>query len=243
VGDPRHPAVRAQLGVAPQVLALYEMLTGEENLHFFGEVYGLSGTRLTERVRWSLDFVGLTDRARDFVNTYSGGMKRRMNLASALVHDPQLVLLDEPTVGVDPQSRNQIFENILALKQLGRTLIYTTHYMEEAERLCDRVAIIEHGRIIDVDTPGELVRRHCPERTIVLATDHPAAEDAFRRIARVQSVTRASGYVTIAGHGDELVMDVINCLSETQLKVTDFRTVTPSLEDVFLKLTGHSIRD
>ena len=167
-GNPRDPAVRARLGVAPQALALYEMLTGEENLRFFGEVYGLSGSRLSERVRWSLEFVGLTDRARDRVHTYSGGMKRRLNLASALVHDPQLILLDEPTVGVDPQSRNQIFENILALKRLGRTLIYTTHYMEEAERLCDRVAIIDKGRLLSIGTVPQLLEAHGVKPKMVL---------------------------------------------------------------------------
>ena len=219
VGDPRHPAVRAQLGVAPQVLALYEMLTGEENLHFFGEVYGLSGTRLTERVRWSLDFVGLTDRARDFVNTYSGGMKRRMNLAAALVHDPQLVLLDEPTVGVDPQSRNQIFENILALKQLGRTLIYTTHYMEEAERLCDRVAIIDQGRLLALGTVPELLATHGGRPTLVAQTD--------RGERRIETADPLSELNRLAATGT----------------VQSFHLERATLEQVFLHLTGRSLRD
>ena len=151
-GNPRDPAVRARLGVAPQALALYDMLTGEENLRFFGEVYGLSGSRLARARALGLDFVGLTDRARDRVAHLLGRHEAALNLAAALVHDPQLILLDEPTVGVDPQSRNQIFDNILALKQLGRTLIYTTHYMEEAERLCDRVAIVDKGRLLALGT-------------------------------------------------------------------------------------------
>ncbi|MDO8677693.1 MAG: ABC transporter ATP-binding protein [Acidobacteriota bacterium] len=142
LGNPMEPAVRQRIGVATQAVALYEQLSGEENLRFFGEVYGLSGATLSSRVAWCLDFVGLTDRKGDRVGTYSGGMKRRLNLAAALVHEPDLLLLDEPTVGVDPQSRNKIFENIETLHREGRTIIYTTHYMEEAERLGDRTAYI-----------------------------------------------------------------------------------------------------
>ena len=167
-GSPTRPAVRQAIGVAPQTLALYELLSGEENLRFFGEVYGLAGARLAERVTWSLEFVGLGDRRRDRVSTYSGGMKRRLNLAGALVHDPELILLDEPTVGVDPQSRHQIFENILALKRLGRTLIYTTHYMEEAQRLCDRVAIIDKGRLLSIGTVQQLLDAHEVKPKMVL---------------------------------------------------------------------------
>jgi ABC-2 type transport system ATP-binding protein len=167
-GRPTDPSVRRSIGVAPQALSLYELLSGEENLRFFGEVYGLGGARLTERVGWSLDFVGLVDRRRNRVATYSGGMKRRLNLAAALVHDPELILLDEPTVGVDPQSRHLIFENILALKRLGRTVIYTTHYMEEAERLCDRVAIIDKGRLLALGSVPQLLDAHGVKPKMVL---------------------------------------------------------------------------
>jgi ABC-2 type transport system ATP-binding protein len=155
--SPTNPGVRRKIGVAPQALALYDLLSGEENLRFIGELYDLPGALLRERVHWALAFVGLVDRRRDRVDTYSGGMKRRLNLAAALIHDPELVLLDEPTAGVDPQSRNQIFDNILGLKQLGRTVIYTTHYMEEAERLCDRIAIIDRGRLLALGTVQELL--------------------------------------------------------------------------------------
>jgi ABC-2 type transport system ATP-binding protein len=176
-GDPTDAAVRGVIGVAPQALALYELLTGEENLRFFGEVYGLAGGMLTERVRWSLEFVGLTERRRDRVGTYSGGMKRRLNLAAALVHDPRLILLDEPTVGVDPQSRHQIFANILALKALGRTIIYTTHYMEEAERLCDRVAIVDKGKLLALGTVPQLLDAHGVKPKMVL--QGATLEDVF----------------------------------------------------------------
>ena len=176
-GDPTDAAIRQAIGVAPQALALYDLLSGEENLRFFGEVYGLAGARLAERVASSLDFVGLTDRQRDRVGTYSGGMKRRLNLAAALVHDPQLILLDEPTVGVDPQSRHQIFENIRELKRLGRTVVYTTHYMEEAERLCDRVAIIDRGKLLALGPVAELVEAHGVKPKLVL--QGATLEDVF----------------------------------------------------------------
>jgi ABC-2 type transport system ATP-binding protein len=159
-GQPTNPQVRRALGIAPQALALYDLLSGEENLQFFADVYGLPSAQRAERVRWALEFVGLTDRRRDRVVTYSGGMKRRLNLAAALIHDPELILLDEPTVGVDPQSRRQIFDNILALKSLGRTIVYTTHYMEEAERLCDRVAIIDQGKLLALGSVQQLLDAH-----------------------------------------------------------------------------------
>ena len=158
--DPTRPAVRLKIGVAPQPIALYDELTAQENLEFFGKLYGLGGDRLKERVEMALEFSGLTSRRKDRVATYSGGMQRRLNLVCGILHDPPVILLDEPTVGVDPQSRNLIFENIEALKRLGRTIVYTTHYMEEAQRLCDRVAIVDQGKILALDTVEALLRRH-----------------------------------------------------------------------------------
>jgi len=158
--DPTRSAVRARLGVAPQALAIYDDFSAEENLAFFGGLYGLTGSRLRERVDYALELSGLTARRRDRVSTYSGGMQRRLNLVCGLLHDHPVILLDEPTVGVDPQSRNLIFDNIEALKREGRTILYTTHYMEEAERLCDRVAIVDQGRILALDTVQALVRAH-----------------------------------------------------------------------------------
>ena len=179
-GAPTDPRVRRSIGVAPQSLALYELLSGDENLRFFGEVYGLTGTTLAARVQWALDFVGLADRRRDRVAAYSGGMKRRLNLAAALVHDPELILLDEPTVGVDTQSRNQILENILTLKRLGRTVIYTTHYMEEAERLCDRIAVIDQGKLLALGTVQELLDAQGVKPTLVL--QGATLEEVFLRL-------------------------------------------------------------
>ncbi len=150
-------AVKARVGLVPQEIALYQELSGLDNLKFFGRLYGLSGARLGRAIASALETVGLADRATDTVSEYSGGMKRRLNLAAGLHHDPDILVLDEPTVGVDPQSRNHIFENVERLNAAGMTVIYTTHYMEEAQRLCDRVAIIDNGRLVALDTPRNLI--------------------------------------------------------------------------------------
>jgi ABC-2 type transport system ATP-binding protein len=154
-----------------------------------------------------------------------------------------VVFLDELTTGLDPQSRRAIWDLVRGIRERGKTVFLTTHLMEEAERLCDRVAIIEHGRIIDMDSPDKLVNRHCPERTVVLTTNDPLAEARFRAIPGVEAVDCTDFRFTIRGRGDDLVSEVIHCLSENRIRVTDFRTILPNLEDVFLKLTGHSIRE
>ncbi len=166
-GTPESPQIRAKIGVAPQALSIYEDLSADENLNFFGKIQRLASSEINERVDWSLDFVGLSDRRKDRVKTFSGGMKRRLNLAIALVHDPPLLLLDEPTVGVDPQSRNAIFDNIESLRKEGRTIIYTTHYIEEAERLCDRVGIMDHGKLLALDTVRGLIDAHGGKTTVI----------------------------------------------------------------------------
>lgn len=218
-GSPRQSAVRRALGVAPQALALYEALSVEENLRFFGRVQGLSGTPLRDRVAWALDFAALGDRRRDRAAVLSGGMKRRLNLAAALVHDPALVLLDEPTVGVDPQSRNSILDRILQLRGLGRAVVYTTHYMEEAARICDRVAIVDHGRVLALGTVDELVVRHGGEPTLVVR-----AGGAERRIATRDPAGELARILAAGG-------------------VDDFRVERADLEAVFLNLTGRRLRD
>jgi ABC-2 type transport system ATP-binding protein len=175
--------------------------------------------------------------------TLSGGQKQRLFIALALINNPELVFLDELTTGLDPQARRAIWELVRGIRERGKTVFLTTHLMEEAERLCDRVAIIEHGRIIDIDTPQSLVNRHCPDRTVILATVDRRAADCFQAIPRVEAVICSDSQFTIRGRGDDLVTEVIHCLSENRIRVTDFRSVLPNLEDVFLKLTGHSIRD
>jgi ABC-2 type transport system ATP-binding protein len=218
-GSPHRPDVRRTIGVATQALALYDELTGEENLSFFGKLQGLTGRRLAERVGWALEFVALADRRRDRVKTYSGGMKRRLNIAVAVIHDPPLLLLDEPTVGVDPQSRNAIFENILALRKQGRTVVYTTHYMEEAQRLCDRVGIIDHGRLLALDTVERLIAVH-GGKSILLAE-------------------RTSGEVRV--ETDDPLAELLRLQKEGPLQ--RFRVERPDLERVFLHLTGRELRD
>jgi ABC-2 type transport system ATP-binding protein len=153
------------------------------------------------------------------------------------------VFLDELTTGLDPQARRAIWDLVRGIRERGKTVFLTTHLMEEVERLCDRVAIIEHGRIVDVDKPQNLVNRHCPERSVILETDDPNAAERFRALPQVETVTCSGQEITIRGRGDDLVTEVIRCLSENRIRVTDFRTVLPNLEDVFLKLTGRSIRD
>ena len=190
-----------------------------------------------------LEQLGLTEKRDTWFMNLSGGQKQRLFIALALINDPEVVFLDELTTGLDPQSRRAIWELVRGIRERGKTVFLTTHLMEEAERLCDRVAIIEHGRIIDIDRPENLVKRHCPERTVILATDDPAAEERFRAIPRVEAVNRSDSQFTIRGRNDDLVTEVIHCLSENRIRVTDFRTILPNLEDVFLKLTGHSIRD
>jgi ABC-2 type transport system ATP-binding protein len=190
-----------------------------------------------------LDQLGLVEKRNAWFMTLSGGQKQRLFIALALINDPEVVFLDELTTGLDPQSRRAIWELVRGIRARGKTVFLTTHLMEEAERLCDRVAIIEHGRVIDIDAPQNLVNRHCPERSVVLATDDPNAAERFRTIPRVETVSRNGLHLTILGRGDDLVTAVIHCLSENRIRVTDFRTVLPNLEDVFIKLTGHSIRD
>jgi ABC-2 type transport system ATP-binding protein len=219
LGSPANPEVRARIGVAPQALSLYETLSAEENLAFLGRVYGLHGKALIERIDWALDFVGLTDRRRGPVRGFSGGMKRRLNLAGAIIHDPELVLLDEPTVGVDPQSRNAIFEKILELRRLGRTIVYTTHYMEEAERLCDRVGIMDRGKMLALDTVPALL-----------------AKLGGRPVLIVES------------NGGEERIETDDPLAELNRrfqsgKMDRFRLERANLEHVFLHLTGKTLRD
>jgi ABC-2 type transport system ATP-binding protein len=190
-----------------------------------------------------LEQLGLTDKRGAWFMNLSGGQKQRLFIALALINDPEVVFLDELTTGLDPQSRRAIWDLVRGIRDRGKTVFLTTHLMEEAERLCDRVAIIEHGRIIDIDSPNRLVDKHCPERSVALTTENPIAAERFRAIPGVDAVICNDKRITIRGRGDDLVTEVIDCLSENRIRVTDFRTILPNLEDVFLKLTGHSIRE
>jgi ABC-2 type transport system ATP-binding protein len=239
--DPFRQVYKLQdrIGVQLQQAQLQKRIKVWEAVDLWASLYrkkAVDGERLLAQL-------GLTDKRDAWFMNLSGGQKQRLFIALALINDPEVVFLDELTTGLDPQSRRAIWELVRGIRERGKTVFLTTHLMEEAERLCDRVAIIEHGRIIDIDTPEGLVARHCPERTVVLASDDPRAEERFRLIPGVQSVVRADLRFTIRGGSDDLVTAVIHCLSENRIRVTDFRTILPNLEDVFLKLTGHSIRE
>jgi len=239
--DPFRQVYKLQdrIGVQLQQAQLQKRIKVWEAVDLWASLYrkkAVDGERLLAQL-------GLTDKRHGWFMNLSGGQKQRLFIALALINDPEVIFLDELTTGLDPQSRRAIWELVRGIRERGKTVFLTTHLMEEAERLCDRVAIIEHGRIIDIDAPERLVARHCPERTVVLATDDPRVEERLRAIPGVQSVVRADLRFTIRGSGDDLVTEVIHCFSENRIRVTDFRTILPNLEDVFLKLTGHSIRD
>jgi len=241
-------ALRLRVGLVPQDLALYDELSAAANLELFGGLYGLTGQTLNGRINDALQLVGLADRRRDRVRSFSGGMKRRLNIAGALLHDPDLVLLDEPTVGVDPQSRNAIFENLEELKRRGKTLLYTTHYMEEAERLCDRIVIMDHGRVIADDTVTGLYNRLPASRAALLTLAGPPLTPA--QLARVAAVAGISAAVVTEG-GIRIDTDdfgaplgrVCELLGAAGLRITAVSSGTTSLEEVFIALTGRALRD
>jgi ABC-2 type transport system ATP-binding protein len=238
--DPFRDVYRLQnrIGVQLQQAQLQKRIKVWEAVDLWASLYStpVDGNRLLEQL-------GLSNKRDAWFMTLSGGQKQRLFIALALINDPEVVFLDELTTGLDPQSRRAIWDLVRGIRDRGKTVFMTTHLMEEAERLCDRVAIIEHGKIIDMGSPDELVRRHCPVRTVMLATGNALAEEQLGTIPSLEAVARQDGRFTIQGRGDDFVTEVIQCLSENRIRVTDFRTVLPNLEDVFLKLTGHSIRD
>ncbi len=231
-------ALQQRIGVQFQEAQLQKRIKVKEAVKLWAALYRtpINGDRLLEQL-------GLADKRNAWFMTLSGGQKQRLFIALALINDPELVFLDELTTGLDPQARRAIWDLVRTIRARGKTVFLTTHLMEEAERLCDRVAIIDHGRIIDVAAPAALVRKHCPERTVIVTTEDVAAGDHFRAIPRVASVARHGLRYTIEGCDEDLVTHVIHCLAEHRMRVIDFRAELPTLEDVFLKLTGHSIRD
>jgi ABC-2 type transport system ATP-binding protein len=239
-------AVKRAIGVVPQDIALYPDLNALENLRFFGRMYDIPKARLEQRIADLLQLVGLTEHARRRVEHYSGGMKRRLNLAVGLLSEPRFLMLDEPTVGVDPQSRNAIFENIHALNQEGLTILYTTHYMEEAELLCHRVAIMDEGRIIALDTPQNLIN------TLGTGLIHIGVKDELddEMLARLQALPQVKTVLhrdnTLAFEtvdAQRALLEIIGLFNETDTVMTSLEILEPNLENVFIQLTGKQLRD
>ena len=250
--------VKHLIGIVPQDLALYPTLSARENLHFFGEMYGMGGKRLAGRIESVLEVVAMTERANDAIQSCSGGMKRRINLAVGLINSPRILFLDEPTVGVDPQSRNHIFESVQRLnREEDMTILYTTHYMEEAERLCQRIAIIDHGKIIALDTPKNLVAML--GGGILHIGLAKMDEDLCQQISQLSQV-RAASYLPQSepevGHeenkrailkiearqANEAMLQVIQVCNRMDSEILSLETLAPNLETVFLHLTGKSLR-
>ena len=236
-------AAKARLGLVPQDLAIYEDLTAIQNLRYFGSLYGLAGARLHERIAWALDVVGLSDRAREPAKRFSGGMKRRLNLAAGLLHEPELLVLDEPTVGVDPQSRNHIFETVKRLHAAGTAIIYTSHYMEEVEALCDRVAIIDHGAIVADGTIAELVARHAGKgiRIELAGSDDARIEAAVAAASTFGEVTRDGAVLRVVPRDG--LGTIIGAVERTGATIARIESREANLETAFLALTGRALRD
>lgn len=235
-------AARALVGWVPQELALYPLLTARENLDTLGRYQGLGGEKLAEAIAWCLEWAGLADRANSLTKTLSGGMKRRLNLAAGVIHRPRLVLLDEPTVGVDPQSRNRIFEMIEKLRREGATVIYTTHYMEEAERLCDRIAILDHAHIIAEGTRDELITRSFGARLDVVMTV-AGPNEAASEWASALGGKLADGAAQFSLAKPVDIAALLGAAGQRGIDVNDVALHRPNLESVFLKLTGRELRE
>lgn len=241
-------AVKQVIGVVPQEIALYPDLTARENLRFWGGMYNLSGARLKERVEETLEIAGLSDRANEKVETYSGGMKRRINIAVGLLHEPKVLFMDEPTVGIDPQSRRRILDTVLELNQRGLTVLYTTHYMEEAAELSRRIGIVDHGKLIALGTQDELTK---------LVGESDTVRIGISGVSDTQALLAALGALSGVQHAgleeDELVLQatnanarlsqIIGAISAAGGQVKSIKVAEPNLEAVFLHLTGRALRD
>jgi ABC-2 type transport system ATP-binding protein len=239
-------SAKQAIGLVPQELAIYPELTARENLRFFGQLYGMGGSQLAKRVDEVLEIIGLTDRATERTEGFSGGMKRRLNIGIGLLHRPKLLVLDEPTVGVDPQSRNAILASVEELGRAGMAILYTTHYMEEAERLCHRVGIIDNGRIRAEGTRRELTSMVGQRDRVELGArgDLPAASDALRAVPGVEDVSvHEGGLSVIVDDARRHLPRLLETVADVEVAVTNVEVVEPDLEAVFLHLTGRALRD
>lgn len=238
--------VRRALGVVPQEIALYPELSAQENLEFFGGLYGLKGQALRSAIDDALELVGLSERRKEQIKKYSGGMKRRINIAAALLHDPKIVIMDEPTVGIDPQSRNHILDTVRRLnRERGLTVLYTSHYMEEVEQLCDRVYVMDHGKVIAKGTLAEVRSLAGDEGAVWLqASAYPdALLENLRQLPGAGQVALADDGVRLTRGGELALTDVLRAAEKAGVTVTNLSVSTTSLEDVFLHLTGRKLRD
>ncbi len=244
--DPKSSSIKKVLGLVPQDIALYPSLSARENLSFWGRMYGLGGKTLAERVDEALEYCGLTDRAKEKIETYSGGMKRRVNIGAALLHKPELLIMDEPTVGIDPQSRNHILETVQRLNGEGVTVIYTSHYMEEVERLCNTVAIMDLGKVIASGTQAELRAMIGDADKIEMSNGDwdPNAVEVVRALEGVQTASARGQVLTVlVNNAQERLGEILVALQSTGSKVRTVRIQEPNLESVFLSLTGKALRD
>lgn len=241
-------AVKQVIGVVPQDLALYEDLTAKENLLFWGQMYGLSGKSLNSRVDEVLEQIGLVDKAKNRVKTYSGGMKRRVNIGVGLLHKPRLLFMDEPTVGIDPQSRRAILDTVKDLNKQGMTVLYTTHYMEEAEELSNRVGIIDHGELIAIGTQAELTKQVGQTETLILHIgENDDSEALAKSLVGVKDILEANAsdhaVSVIAHEAEDVLAAVVTKANERGIKIRSIDIREPNLEAVFLQLTGRALRD
>jgi ABC-2 type transport system ATP-binding protein len=236
--------LRRTIGIVPQDLAIYNELTARENLRFFGQLYGLAGAELERRVSRILDAIALADRADQRVGAFSGGMKRRLNLGASLVHEPRILLLDEPTTGVDPQSRNHIFEEVRRLNAQGITIVYTSHYMEEVQALCPRIGIIDHGKLIACDRVENLLCRLPGLLRLHVRQFPDQARQRLESLDGLRVLTPNAQTVEIeCVDVKRALLQVVSILNEEQVEMTSLETEEPNLEHVFLHLTGRALRD
>jgi ABC-2 type transport system ATP-binding protein len=242
----RRQTFKRKIGFIPQQISLFDRLTARENLRLFGRLYDLSGDLLRDKSDALLAGMGLTDRADDTVQTYSGGMKRRLNIAAALLHDPDLILMDEPTAGVDPQARAYIFDVVERLAASGKAILYTTHYMEEAQRLCNRTAIIDHGRILAMGTLSELVAGSRTKRELIISAPNLSESSLSQFAAQLgggaSAIEDGAGHLNIA-EDPEVLLHAAAAAQRLGIIPTALRIAEPNLETVFLELTGRALRD